>query len=1542
MFLAIALIGTASAGQMIRLGDMQSGATLLEQDQTGLTMRIDVGEIEINTVSTREGEFVQLTVPGFARSQRIGEPNLPVINRLLSIPFECELRVEVMDFETEEFSLIDYGVAVPIIPVQPSLSKSQNPEDVPFEYQRGLYQKSGYYSLPLAQTAIDGIMRAVRLGRVAVAPIEYDPVANRIKVHKQITVRIDYLHPDWAKTENMRRRNYSPYFEPVYRQLLNYEPLPSFLLDDLVQYPVTYLIVSDRMFEGQLQPFIDWKTMKGFDVIVCYTDEIGYSNNEIKNYLQDLYYAISPAPSFVLLVGDDQQIPAFQFSGHISDLSFCEYTGDHNPEMYYGRFSAQEPSLLQPQINKTLEYEQYLMSEPDFLDDVTLIAGVDGYYAETHGNGQIRYGTRHYFNRGHDINAYVWLYPESDEPGAAGEIIQTVNDGISFINYTAHGWHGGWADPEFSSGNVSNLTNEGQYPLAIGNCCLTNTFGDDYSTPCVGEVWLQSENKGAIGYIGASDNTYWNEDYWWGVGYHSGPINGDAYDYEDTGIGAYDGLFHDHGEQLSDHYIVNDAIIFCGNMAVQESGSNLTYYYWEAYHLMGDPSVMTYLGIPTVNAVDHPEVILIGQSNITITADPYSYVGLSMDGVLHGAVFVGESGYADLEFDPFEIPGTADLVITAQNRQPYITEIPVIAPSGPYVVFDSCMVNDAGGNGDGYIDFGEFILLGMRLVNVGPDPATDVSAALICDDPFVTVMDSLEGFGDIEGDFGMSEALDAYSFEVSSEIPDGHIIQFGLAIIANEGNWESEFSCPARAPSVVFTDLAFEETSGNGNGIFEAGETVEIVITLTNEGGSLAGSVVGALSTGDDYVVIDDPDGVFGDIEPFGGQGDNSDDVFVVTANNDLPQGHSVPFDLALTADGDYSTDIQFSLRSLESFEYNDGGWAGEGEWEWGEPVSGPGAAYDGEKVWATNLAGQYRDDADDYLVTGFYTIESSDASFSFYHWYNLESTFDGGNVLVSTDGGHSWELITPDGGYPDPDVVGLDNLPGFSGQTGDWQEVAFQLGAYEGTALQLGLRLGTDGSVTRDGWYIDAVTVTGITGWQGVPDINVDPTSFYAEVETDDSYEDILTIGNMGEGILAYSITPVTVGLRLGDDQMPDENAQSERRNPDWGKYINHQRDGEMLTVTYEGPKLDSGDEGADPPVVTDYGGPDEFGYMWIDSDEPGGPEFDWVDISGIGEPLTFSDDQNQGPFGLGFDMEFYDGFFNSIRICSNGFISFTSTSTEYINAPIPDSDEPNNLLVPFWDDLNPANGGMIYFYTNNSDSAIVSWVDIPRWSDGGSMTFEAILTADGNITYQYLGMQGTTNSATVGIENSDGSVGLEVVYNSGYVTDGLAVKFMLPIFWLTVDPQSGFNEPGESSEFTVTFDASEPDIGTYTGYLRIDSNDPDDPLLIVPCTLVVSEIVGIDEPISEIPTVFSLGQNYPNPFNPRTRILIGLPESSEITVRIFDLLGREVETLVESELPAGFHSIDFDGSRLSSGVYFYKLEAGEYMQTKRMVLLK
>ncbi len=89
-------------------------------------------------------------------------------------------------------------------------------------------------------------------------------------------------------------------------------------------------------------------------------------------------------------------------------------------------------------------------------------------------------------------------------------------------------------------------------------------------------------------------------------------------------------------------------------------------------------------------------------------------------------------------------------------------------------------------------------------------------------------------------------------------------------------------------------------------------------------------------------------------------------------------------------------------------------------------------------------------------------------------------------------------------------------------------------------------------------------------------------------------------------------------------------------------------------------------------------------------------------------------------------------------------------------------------------------------------------------------------------------------------------------------------------------------------------------------------------------------------------LPKEFSLRQNYPNPFNPSTNIEFALPEQAVVSLKVYNLLGREISTLVSGKLNAGIHKIEFNASGLSTGLYFYRIQAGSFMQTKKMMLIK
>jgi hypothetical protein len=274
-------------------------------------------------------------------------------------------------------------------------------------------------------------------------------------------------------------------------------------------------------------------------------------------------------------------------------------------------------------------------------------------------------------------------------------------------------------------------------------------------------------------------------------------------------------------------------------------------------------------------------------------------------------------------------------------------------------------------------------------------------------------------------------------------------------------------------------------------------------------------------------------------------------------------------------------------------------------------------------------------------------------------------------------------------------------------------------------------------------------------------------------------------------------------------------------------------------------------------PEVLKGSGGPDAFGYTWIDSDESGGPMYSWVDITSTGTQVSLGDDDAEGPIALGFNIPFYENAYSEIYISSNGVLSFGGGVTTVSNTAIPDSDAPNNMIPVWWDDLDPTEGGAVYYYYDASSARfIVSWVGVPNYhySGGtGSLTFQAILYANGLITLQYGVMDPGDDAAglagaTIGIENSNGTDGLQVVHNAAYMHDQLAINFLgATPWWLSVEPMGGTIDPGEADTVQVLFDASELPDGTYTGDVMVSTNDPEYQVFSIPVTMYA----GVSEPI-------------------------------------------------------------------------------------------
>lgn len=895
-FLALIIILTYSystVAQRISWNAGNNQESVSSVSQNGFVVKLGINAVDIQKVKTENGNFAQLRIEGFGKNLDYGKPELPVYKRLFELPQGSDYEIVVLSKQMRNIDLGDYGVEEYIYPCQTSVPKIENPEIV-FQYDQATYLQNQFYQNDLVKIIPLGRMRSTDIARLEISPVQYNPITNQLQIVEALVIEIKIKLSNLNQLKSDKQRFYSPYFQTLTNRLINPQAYSSVSKTSSNSvFPLKYVIVADSNFRQALQPFIRWKEKKGFKVIEAYKQNpaVGSTTSSIKAYLQGLYNAATindPAPSYVLLVGDVAQMPSFSGQtggGHVTDLYYCEFTNDDFPEIMYGRFSANDTVELNAQIEKTLEYEQFTMPDPSFLGKSVLIAGYDASYGPLYGDGQVNYGTNSYFNSSNNTTCHAYLYANGSYNKDL-EIRQQIDSGVSIANYTAHGSPQGWADPAFNVSHVAAMTNQSKYPLMVGNACITNKFND---AVCFGEALLRAKNKGAIGYIGATNNTYWDEDYYWAVGFKAistNPI------YVASGAGLYDLIYHTHNEAFSDWAMSSSQYVAAGNLAVTQGGSS-SRYYWELYHILGDPSLMTYLKVPDTITATYVPFIQLGWTSYQVNTVPHALVALSQNDTLISSALADSNGLAILYLDSFVNTGSINLTITAQNYAPYFTTLYSGMPTVPYVVSYHAIIDDSLGNVNQIADQGESIKLDVQFINLTNIMAGAASVVLQSTDNQIVITDSVEYLGAFQA-FDSLFFDDAFSLQIVNNAVNQHGVHCNLQVTDTSGGvWNSTLDFMIHAPQIEIANCQiFDNVLGNNNGLIEAGETIEMHVKINNLGLNDAQNVSCTLSAiGTWASVSGNP--IFNLLKV----DSSAIAIFTITFDNQLTTGNYIDFD---------------------------------------------------------------------------------------------------------------------------------------------------------------------------------------------------------------------------------------------------------------------------------------------------------------------------------------------------------------------------------------------------------------------------------------------------------------------------------------------------------------------------------------------------------------------------------------------------------------------------------------------------------------------
>ena len=544
------------------------GCSVVNIDETTIGITINLDQFEFNSVNTNKGLFTNVCLPGYGFSYNIGKARLPLIRKMVEIPHESKPELIVTSESWDFISLDELNLPNIIIPAQPSVEKNSEKS---FEFILDDNYYSNFKFLPenIANIVDIGKIRSRCFALVEISPIRYNPQSGELKLLKSCEIIINLPNSNLIKTYDKIKRYSSSDFESLFKKsFANYGVYENGIMDNAQG---GYLIIVYDDFYDEIEALANWKKAMGYNTTVTKTSEIpgGASKENIHDYIKDAYNNWDIPPSYVLLVGDTPQIPTYRGTQgpDAVDLYYVTINSeDYFPDIFIGRFPASQESHVTAMVDKTIYYETGNFSDSTWIKKAAFMAGYDNY--------DITEGTHNYV-----ISTYLDKFGYTCDKlyevtyGAnTQDVIDALNEGRSLAIFSGHGYVYGWDDgPPFSQANVQGLKNEGMYPFVCSHACLTGSF---QASECFGETWLRQADKGGIAFWGASEGTLWDEDdilekgmfqAWW-----------------DDNLGRIGGM-----TDMALYYLYENY-----------SGGGYTQYYFEAYNILGDPSVRIWRGDP--------------------------------------------------------------------------------------------------------------------------------------------------------------------------------------------------------------------------------------------------------------------------------------------------------------------------------------------------------------------------------------------------------------------------------------------------------------------------------------------------------------------------------------------------------------------------------------------------------------------------------------------------------------------------------------------------------------------------------------------------------------------------------------------------------------------------------------------------------------------------------------------------------------------------------------------------------------------------------
>ncbi len=759
-------------------------------DMTHYQVRVE--GVDFEKVELEKNNFLKASLKGVSGHQavmhQVGFPEIPSVAFYVHAQNKKDIVVSIDEAKMEKSR---QQLANPIAPAQESLPKIRG-ASAPFAMNRAAYQTSSF--MPLLKYRIDeaGTVNGSKQFLVTVYPFSYNPKTGQYKLSNRFDVQV---------------RN---------AEVISRSSVETFV----------FIIGQKYKNNSSLNRYMQFKKELGYQVKQIVVGEDANTPEEIRAAIQAIYKTPGANLKHALIVGDIEDVPArkaktLSSTTMVTDhfyraIDLANYEEDYNgPDIGVGRITVKNDSELDGVIAKFFKYQLGEFGRTDWFDHVSFLGTDDRW--------QIAEGTHNYaVEKFFGPKGYTGSFPNANQEGGdklyaitykvtKPQVLERINEGRFIINYSGHGATTYWDAPNFGQEDVRNLKDQDVLPFVISNACITGQFNINES---YAETWIKHP-QGAIMFWGSMDSSYWDEDDVLEKNMYHGIF--------DNGNRDFATITHHALSEVWKHY----------------AGASRSKYYWETYHIFGDPSIDLRLRAPKTIAISAPDALPYGINNITLTVNDdagspvkNARVGIThVEGTYTAVGYTNDAGEVTLELKDAMVAEHYKIVVYGGDIKTTEKLIFMSSPDYPFYILKD--FSNSGNQLD--IRPGQQFNLNFAAENVSPVASKGGTVVVESLDEGLEIVSGVATVPAVAG--GTTVAVNGIVLKASSSVLHENTQNVVLRWTSDEGeSFTSNAKVRIIKSELSIVSVDFGDPAHPGDNGFEPNSYGEIFVTLQNTG----------------------------------------------------------------------------------------------------------------------------------------------------------------------------------------------------------------------------------------------------------------------------------------------------------------------------------------------------------------------------------------------------------------------------------------------------------------------------------------------------------------------------------------------------------------------------------------------------------------------------------------------------------------------------------------------------------------------------------